>query len=143
MSQLPSPAAPVTGGFACSVVNFDAGAETPMAGVLTAAGIALTAAFLTPLFFNLPTATLAATIIVAVLALVDLGAIRRTFVYSKSDFTAMAATILVARGGHRGRDRDRDRGLDPALPLADQPAAHGGRRPGAGHRALPQRSPSR
>ena len=89
---------PVTGGFARSVVNFDAGAETPMAGVLTAAGIALTAAFLTPLFFNLPTATLAATIIVAVLALVDLGAIRRTFAYSKSDFTAMAATILVVLG---------------------------------------------
>jgi SulP family sulfate permease len=86
---------PVTGGFARSVVNFDAGAATPMAGVLTAAGITLTAAFLTPLFFNLPTATLAATIIVAVLALVDLGAIRRTFVYSKSDFAAMAATILV------------------------------------------------
>jgi sulfate permease, SulP family len=86
---------PVTGGFARSVVNFDAGAETPMAGVLTAAGIALTAAFLTPLFFHLPTATLAATIIVAVLALVDLGAIKRTFAYSKSDFTAMAATILV------------------------------------------------
>jgi SulP family sulfate permease len=89
---------PVTGGFARSVVNFDAGAETPMAGVLTAAGIALTAAFLTPLFFKLPTATLAATIIVAVLALVDLGAIRRTFVYSKSDFTAMAATIVVVLG---------------------------------------------
>jgi SulP family sulfate permease len=33
-----------------------------------------------------------------VLALVDLGAIRRTFVYSKSDFTAMAATILVVLG---------------------------------------------
>lgn len=86
---------PVTGGFARSVVNFDAGAETPMAGVLTAAGIALTALFLTPLFHYLPQATLAATIIVAVLALVDLGAIRRTFRYSKSDFAAMAATILV------------------------------------------------
>lgn len=89
---------PVTGGFARSVVNFDAGAETPMAGVLTAVGIAITAAFLTPLFVNLPTATLAATIIVAVLALVDLGAIRRTLVYSKSDFAAMAATILVVLG---------------------------------------------
>ena len=89
---------PVTGGFARSVVNFDAGAETPMAGVFTAVGIALTAAFLTPLFFNLPTATLAATIIVAVLALVDLGAVRRTFAYSKSDFAAMAATILVVLG---------------------------------------------
>jgi len=89
---------PVTGGFSRSVVNFDAGARTPLAGVLTAVGIAVTAAFFTPLFFNLPTATLAATIIVAVLALVDLGAIRRTFRYSKSDFAAMAATILVVLG---------------------------------------------
>lgn len=85
----------VTGGFARSVVNFDAGAETPMAGVFTAVGIALTALFLTPLFFYLPKATLAATIIVAVLSLVDLKALKRTFDYSKSDFAAMAATILV------------------------------------------------
>ncbi len=89
---------PVTGGFSRSVVNFDAGAETPMAGVFTAAGIALTALFLTPLFQHLPKATLAATIIVAVLSLVDLGAIRRTYVYSKLDFAAMAATILVVLG---------------------------------------------
>ncbi|SDG07407.1 sulfate permease, SulP family [Limimonas halophila] len=89
---------PVTGGFSRSVVNFDAGAETPMAGVLTAVGIAATAVFLTPLFFYLPKATLAATIIVAVLSLVDLGAIKRTFVYSKPDFAAMAATILIVLG---------------------------------------------
>jgi SulP family sulfate permease len=85
---------PVTGGFARSVVNADAGAETPMAGVLTAGGIALTALFLTPLLRLLPQATLAATIIVAVLSLVDLAAIGRTLAYSRSDFAAMAATIL-------------------------------------------------
>ncbi|MTH96999.1 SulP family inorganic anion transporter [Roseibium sp. RKSG952] len=86
---------PVTGGFARSVVNFDAGAETPAAGAFTAVGIALATLFLTPLLTNLPQATLAATIIVAVLSLVDFGAIRRTYTYSKSDFAAMAATILV------------------------------------------------
>jgi SulP family sulfate permease len=86
---------PVTGGFARSVVNFDAGAETPAAGAYTAVGIALASLFLTPLLFFLPVATLAATIIVAVLSLVDLGALRRTFAYSKPDFAAMAATILV------------------------------------------------
>ena len=86
---------PVTGGFARSVVNFDAGAVTPMAGVFTAAGIAVTALLFTPLFHNLPQAVLAATIIVAVLSLVDLGAIKRTWVYSKSDFAAMAVTIIV------------------------------------------------
>jgi len=89
---------PVTGGFARSVVNFDAGAETPFAGVLTAVGIALTALYLTPLFHFLPQAALAATIIVAVLSLVDLKAMIRTFQYSKADFAAMAATILVVLG---------------------------------------------
>ncbi|MBI1187857.1 MAG: sulfate permease [Alphaproteobacteria bacterium] len=86
---------PVTGGFARSVVNFDAGAETPAAGAFTAVGIAAAALFFTPLLYNLPIATLAATIIVAVLSLVDFAAIARIWRYSKRDFTAMAATILV------------------------------------------------
>lgn len=86
---------PVTGGFARSVVNFDAGARTPLAGVLTAIGIGATALFLTPLFQQLPKATLAATIIVAVLSLVDLGALKRVWAYSKRDFAAMLATILL------------------------------------------------
>lgn len=86
---------PVTGGFARSVVNFDAGARTPAAGAFTAVGIGLAALFFTPLLYHLPKATLAATIIVAVLSLVDLGAVARTWRYSKSDFSAMAATILT------------------------------------------------
>ncbi|MEW9804523.1 SulP family inorganic anion transporter [Mesorhizobium sp. ZMM04-5] len=86
---------PVTGGFARSVVNFDAGAETPAAGIFTAVGIAIATLFLTPLLANLPQATLAATIIVAVLSLVDFKAIGAVFGYSKADFAAMATTILI------------------------------------------------
>ncbi|NJM50351.1 MAG: sulfate permease [Sphingomonadales bacterium] len=86
---------PVTGGFARSVVNFDAGAETPAAGAFTAIGIALAALFLTPLLYALPIATLAATIIVAVLSLVDFKTPREIFRYSKPDFAAMTATIIV------------------------------------------------
>jgi sulfate permease, SulP family len=86
---------PVTGGFARSVVNFDAGAETPLAGAFTAAGILAATLFLTPLFAFLPQAVLAATIIVAVLSLVDFAAIRRTYAYSKADFAAMALTIAA------------------------------------------------
>lgn len=86
---------PVTGGFARSVVNFDAGAETPAAGALTALGMALATLFLTPLLYHLPKATLAATIIVAVLGLVDLGAILRTFRINRADAAATAVTILV------------------------------------------------
>ncbi|SFU43027.1 SulP family inorganic anion transporter [Halomonas korlensis] len=86
---------PVTGGFARSVVNFDAGAETPAAGAFTAVGIAVAALLLTPLIAYLPIATLAATIIVAVLSLVDLGAVKRTWSYSRSDVAAMLATIAM------------------------------------------------
>ena len=84
---------PVTGGFARSVVNFDAGAETPAAGAFTAIGIGVAALTLTPWLYYLPNATLAATIIVAVLSLVDFGAIRRTWAYSRRDGAAMLLTI--------------------------------------------------
>jgi SulP family sulfate permease len=86
---------PVTGGFARSVVNFDAGAETPAAGVFTAGGILVAALFLTPLLASLPVATLAATIIVAVLSLVDVKTPLEIWRYSRPDFAAMIATILV------------------------------------------------
>lgn len=86
---------PVTGGFARSVVNFDAGAETPAAGAFTAVGIAIAALFLTPLLYSLPIATLAATIIVAVLSLVDLRTPLSIWRYSRADFAAMATTIVV------------------------------------------------
>jgi len=86
---------PVTGGFARSVVNFDAGAETPAAGAYTAVGIALAGLFLTPLLYSLPIATLAATIIVAVLSLVDLKTPGQLWNYSKADFAAHLATVAI------------------------------------------------
>ncbi|AKH68052.1 high affinity sulfate transporter 1 [Spongiibacter sp. IMCC21906] len=86
---------PVTGGFARSVVNFDAGAVTPAAGIFTAVGIALAAIFFTPYLAYLPTATLAATIIVAVLSLVDFSILKKTWSYAKSDFIAVTTTLLV------------------------------------------------
>ncbi len=86
---------PVTGGFARSVVNFDAGAQTPAAGAFTAVGIALASLFLTPLLFNLPIAVLAATIITAVLSLVDLKTPKQLWNYSKADFAAHMATIGI------------------------------------------------
>ena len=86
---------PVTGGFARSVVNYDAGAETPAAGAFTAVGLAIAAVALTPLIYYLPTATLGATIIVAVLGLVDVAILKKTWEYSKADFTAVAATITL------------------------------------------------
>ncbi|SFH18325.1 SulP family inorganic anion transporter [Sulfitobacter dubius] len=86
---------PVTGGFSRSVVNFDAGAETPAAGAFTAVGLALAALFLTPLIYLLPKATLAATIIVAVLSLVDFSILKRAWAFSHADFAAVSVTILL------------------------------------------------
>ena len=86
---------PVTGGFSRSVVNFDAGARTPAAGAFTAIGLILAALFLTPLIHFLPKATLAATIIVAVLGLVDFSILKRSWIYSRADFAAVSATILL------------------------------------------------
>ena len=86
---------PVTGGFSRSVVNFDAGARTPAAGILTAFGLAFAALFLTPWLFHLPQATLAATIIVAVLTLVDFSVFARTWRYAKADFIALFLTFSL------------------------------------------------
>ena len=86
---------PVTGGFSRSVVNFDAGAVSQAASLMTAAMIALVSLFLTPLLYSLPTATLAATIIVAVMALVDFSVIRKTWKISKGDSFAILVTMLL------------------------------------------------
>jgi SulP family sulfate permease len=89
---------PVTGGFSRSVVNFDAGAVTQAASLMTAAMIALVSLFLTPLLYSLPTATLAATIIVAVIALVDFSVIAKTWKISKGDSVAILVTMLLTMG---------------------------------------------
>lgn len=86
---------PVTGGLARSVVNFEAGAATPAAGAFTAVGIGLAAFYLTPYLFYLPKATLAATIIVAVLSLVDWSVLRKSWQFSRADFFAALGTLVM------------------------------------------------
>jgi SulP family sulfate permease len=61
-------------------------------------GLAIAALALTPLIYFLPTATLAATIIVAVLSLVDFSILKTSWGYSKADFAAVLATILLTLG---------------------------------------------
>ncbi|MCC5974789.1 MAG: sulfate permease [Rubellimicrobium sp.] len=86
---------PVTGGFARSIFNYESGAATPAAGAFTALGLALATISLTPLIYYLPKATLAGTIVVAVLSIVDLSILRRAWNYKGADFAAVAVTILV------------------------------------------------
>ena len=63
---------PVTGGFSRTAVNYGAGAKTPLASIITALLIVVTLLFLTPLFYYLPNAVLAAIVMVAVFGLVDI-----------------------------------------------------------------------
>lgn len=85
---------PVTGGFSRSAVNFAAGARTPMAGIVSAGMIALVLVGFAGLFERLPLAVLAATIIVAVLGLVDLGTPRRAWRYDRADALAWLGTAV-------------------------------------------------
>ena len=67
---------PVSGSFSRTAVNERVGAHTPLTNVVAAGLVALTLAFLTPLFHYLPIPILAAIIIVGVLGLLDVGEIR-------------------------------------------------------------------
>lgn len=86
---------PVTGGFSRSVVNFDAGAQTQAASIMTALGMTVAVLFMTPVLAYLPKATLAATIIVAVLALLDVATLKKAWRYARSDFIAVVVTIVT------------------------------------------------
>ena len=86
---------PVAGGFTRSLVNFEAGAVTPAAGIFASLMIALVVLFLTPVLYWLPRVCLAAVILVAVYALLDFSIISRSWRHSRSDFLAVAITLGV------------------------------------------------
>jgi SulP family sulfate permease len=86
---------PVTGGFSRSVVNFEAGANTGLASIITAVLMALAVIFLTPLFYYLPQAILAAIILVAVVGLIDIKTFRHVWSYNKADGISMIITFLA------------------------------------------------
>lgn len=80
---------PVTGGFSRSIVNFDAGARTRLAGVWTAAFLAIAMLLLGEVLQYLPRTILAATIIIAVLSLVDSTPYRLAWKHSRTEFLLM------------------------------------------------------
>lgn len=87
-------AMPVAGGFARSMVNFEAGARTQAAAIVTAVWVALGALFFSGLLHDLPKAVLAAIIVVAVYQLIDIESLRRTWAYDRGDGFAQGATIV-------------------------------------------------
>ena len=84
---------PVTGGFARSVVNFSAGAQTPAAGIVSAVLMSIVIAGLTDWFYYLPQAVLSATIIVAVIGLIDTHTLKEAWHYDKADAIALLLTF--------------------------------------------------
>lgn len=99
-----SRAMPVAGGFGRTAVNANAGANSGLAPLITASLIALALAFLTPLFYFLPKAALAAVIMVAVAGLIDLHEVKHLWKVKRSDlglllFTFAATLALGAKDG--------------------------------------------
>ena len=84
---------PVTGGFARSVVNFAAGANTPAAGIVSAILMSVVIAAATGWFYYLPHAVLAATIIVAVVGLIDVKTLKESWHYDRADAISLLMTF--------------------------------------------------
>ncbi|WP_373991819.1 SulP family inorganic anion transporter [Duganella sp. BuS-21] len=85
---------PVTGSLSRSAVNFAAGAHTPLASLITAALLACALLLPTGWLALLPLPVLAATIIVAVLGMLEMGILRTAWQYDRGDALAWGATCL-------------------------------------------------
>ncbi len=88
-------ASPVTGGFSRTAVNYQAGAKSGLASIITALLILLTLLFFTDLFYYLPNAVLAAIIMVAVFGLIDVEEAKHLFQIKKSDGWVLVITFLA------------------------------------------------
>lgn len=86
---------PVAGGFSRGAVNFNAGARTPLSGVVAAVLVALSLLLLTPVLAHIPTVALAAIILSAVATLVDVRGARAVGRVRRSDLVALLATALA------------------------------------------------
>ncbi len=89
---------PASGSFSRTAVNFAAGARTGLSSVVTAAITVMTLLFLTPLLYHLPQSVLAAVIMLAVISLVNLGAIAHAWRAQRRDGAAGAVTFAATLG---------------------------------------------
>ena len=88
-------AMPVTGGFSRTAVNKDAGANTGLAGILTAVLIAIALLFFTPLFYYIPKAILGSVIMVAVFGLVDIHEIKHLWKVKRTELVLLVFTVVA------------------------------------------------
>lgn len=99
-----SGAYPVTGGFARTAISFSAGAQTPLAGVISALLMAGVVSSMTGLFFDMPQAVLASVIVISITSLIDFKTLVRAWQYDKADALALLATFggVLALGVQNG-----------------------------------------
>ena len=104
VASMASGAFPVTGSMSRSAVNFAAGAHTPLASIITAGLLALALIAPTGWLALLPLPVLAATIIVAVLGMLDTSTLRTAWRYDRADAAALVATAagVLALGVEAG-----------------------------------------
>ncbi len=86
---------PVGGSFSRSALNFQLGAKTPMAGVITGLAIGLTLLFIAPLFYYLPKATLSAIVLSAVINLIRPQEILRLYRINPLDGIVAGTTFIT------------------------------------------------
>ncbi len=86
---------PTTGGFSRTAVNDQAGSKTGMSSIISALIIALTVLYLTPLFYYLPNAVLAAIIMVAVAGLFDTKEMKNLWKTDRKDLGMLVITFAA------------------------------------------------
>lgn len=86
---------PVSGSFSRSAVNLNSGGRTGLSSAFTALMILLVLVFLTPLFYHLPQAVLAAIIMMAVIGLINFKAIHHAWLASRHDGIAAIVTFVA------------------------------------------------
>ena len=90
---------PVAGSFSRSSVNAAAGARTSVSALVCAVVIVVTLLWLTPLFENLPHATLAAIIIASIAGIIDFSMLREHWRFFRADvlvhFLALGGVLLL------------------------------------------------
>ncbi|MDW8031947.1 MAG: SulP family inorganic anion transporter [Aquificaceae bacterium] len=86
---------PVGGSFSRSALNFQLGAKTPLASVITGLVVGLTLLFLAPLFYHLPKATLSAIVLSAVINLIKPQEILRLYRINPTDGVVAGVTFAT------------------------------------------------
>ena len=85
----------MTGSFSRTAVNAQSGVQTPAGGIVTGFIVVIATAFLTPLFKYIPTAALAAVIMLAAISMFDSDGVKHAWRVNKMDLLPLVITFGV------------------------------------------------